>query len=171
MPFHRARDWEVHIYDPEAIQVEAVVALPADPLEFLADCAAWWAWLASAEPDEIERDPQHGHRPERWELASEEVIQETAGLLRVQRRWRSRGVYRETVEHHFTDGSPPVKPSFPPPRIIGEAGPELIVPEGFQLGMGVYGPLGKGRRPTTPKPPLDPKGQGRREPNPPPREP
>jgi hypothetical protein len=112
MPFYKARDWEVHIYDPEAIQAEAVAALPADPLEFLADCIAWWTWLAEAPPEAITRDPQHGHRG-------------------------------------------PQKPPFPRPRLFGEEGPELFIPGHFRLGMGVYGPL----------------GQGRREPNPPPREP
>ena len=39
----------------------ALASLPADPVEFLTDCAAWWAWLAEAHPGDIEREPVTGH--------------------------------------------------------------------------------------------------------------
>lgn len=136
---------ECFVYDPAAIRRAAVAALPADPVEFLLECAAWWAWLEIAGPDEITRHPQDGHR--------------RPGPL-------ERADLRDGLPLGLLRAPPPQKPQPPRPQVIDSG--ELLVPE-FRPGLHMLGVPGWWRRdgppqgsygPRTPKPEIEPKGQG-----------
>ena len=103
---------EVYVYDPQAAEQaywqRALAYLPADPVEFLTDCAAWWAWLAEAHPGDIEREPVTGHLahvgpgPAYWrERAAASAIGEQGGEIIVP-------------ESH--PGCTLLKPRFPEPQ-------------------------------------------------------
>lgn len=122
------RGGPVHAFDADAVRAallrRRLASLPGDPIEFLQDCAAWWAWLAEAHPGDIEREPVMGHRapvepgPAYWaekgrlpllgEAGAEALIPGSAapglGVIRPSARFTAEAGEQGTWLGHFGQG-------------------------------------------------------------------